>query len=241
MTAQQFSAEFRQHHRLFLGIAAVIFLFFATMKITGYMAHRDELQTAVAQAQLKADDKVQKAADVQKADDAQQYAQWKKQSDAEVASLKADIQDLKQVLQDQQNKDKSLPPPQLSERINTLIGVPSGYQPDPRVPDGLFVTVPAAQATVSLLDENVANRKTITDLNGVVAQKDADITKKQTLLTDTENQVASCKQSRKDDDAAHKDEVRTIKEKSTNSKMKWGAVGFVLGVALKALVTHGVI
>src|SRR5579859_4758826 len=179
MTLADFSNEFRKHHRLILWGGLVVVLYLAFLKGAGTLSHIYELRAAVDQNQVLADAKAAKAASDQQAKDTAEYAKWKSDSDAKAAVLRGQLADVQKSVQAQQAKDRVLSSPELADRLSGLVGVPDGYKP---AVDGLTASLVAGQSTVVLLDELQGCRATTQANQGIMAQMNTDLDKRQTLI-----------------------------------------------------------
>jgi hypothetical protein len=238
MDLKTFSQEVRNHHRLFIWAGALLVAFFLGAKLLDHMAHVADLNAAIAQKKVEADKDTQKAADNQKTANDVRYAKWKKDSDRRVDGLYAQIDKLQNQMKAQQDKDRTMPLPDVAARWAMLIGQsPKEFN---ATADGISVSQPAARQTVVLLDELPADRQKITDQAGVIAERNDDLKKKQGLLDDSGAQVAACKKTQLDAESACKKEVAKIKADARKGKVK----AFVAGAAalLAAIIglKHGI-
>jgi hypothetical protein len=240
MDIKAISQEVRSHHRLFIWAGALFVAFFLGVKLIDHLAHAADLNAAVAQKKVEADKDTQKAADDQKTVDDARYAEWKKDSDRRVDGLYAQIDKLQNQMKAQQDKDSTMPLPDVAARWAMLIGQSPKEFNATADGNGISVSQPAARQTIVLLDELPTDRQKITDQAGVIAERDADIKKKQGLLNDSGAQVAACKKTQIDAETACKKEVAKVKADARKGKVK----AFVAGAAaiLAALIgfKHGI-
>jgi hypothetical protein len=232
------SQEVQGHHRLFIWAGALLIAFVLGVKLLNHLAHVAELNASVAQKKVDADKDLQKAADDQAARDRTAYAAWKKGSDSRVDALYTQIAALSNQLKAQQDKDRTMPLGDVAARWSMLIGEPASEFN--ATADGVSVTQPAARKTLVLLDELPADREKIQSQAGVIAERDADLNKKQGLLDDAGAQITACKKTQIDAEASCKKEVAKVKADARKGNVKAFFAGAAALLATIIGLKHGI-
>jgi hypothetical protein len=242
-TVKAISQEIRNHHRLAIWAGALLVAFVLGVKLIDHLAHVAELNAAVAKEKVEADKDVQMKADNKAATDRAAYDPWKAESDKRVNGLYAEIAALQGQLKAQQDKDRTMPLDDVAIRWQMLIGAtPQDFKPATSSDGiaGLFVSPAASRQTVVLLDELPPDRQKLKDQAGVIAERDADLNKKQGLLDDAGAQIAACKKTEVDAEAACKKEVAKVKADARKGKVKAFIGGAVAILAAIVGLKHGI-
>jgi hypothetical protein len=234
------SQEVRSHHRLFIWAGALLIAFVLGVKLIDHLAHVAELNASVAQKKVDADKDLQKAADDQAVKDRTAYATWKTGSDSRVDGLYAQIAALQNQLKAQQDKDRTMPLGDVAARWAMLIGEPASEFNATANSDAVSVTQLAARKTLVLLDELPADREKIQSQAGVIAERDADLNKKQGLLDDAGAQIAACKKTQVDAEASCKKEVAKVKADARKGNVKAFFAGAAALLATIIGLKHGI-
>jgi hypothetical protein len=232
-----FSQELHAHHRLFIWLAALAVAFVIGVKVINYSARVADRNAAIEEKKVEADKDLQHAADVQARADSDKYAAWKTDSDRRVDGLYSQIASLAGQLKAQQDKDRALTPSALADRWNSLIGIPGGVNAGA---DGLTASLVSSQATVVMLDEVSADRQTIINKTGVIAERDADLVKRQGLLDDAGAQIAACKKEVKDAAEACGKEKAKIRADARKTNVKVFFAGALAVLAAIAGFKHAI-
>lgn len=161
----------------------------------------------------------------------------KRRVDFENAKLRADIDSLKKTLQDQQGKDRALPPVELANRIASLAGVTA--QDIKVTPDGFEFSLPATQSVVQLLDELVSTRQTVVSQNSIIANDESRVQKADADISGLHEQVGQLNErivNLNGSIKAIKDDWAKQKTDDKNKARKKGFKLFVAGAVTGAVI-----
>jgi hypothetical protein len=211
-----------KHVLLGLLIAGVLIL--GLYKIVSWQEGKASQQKVLAEEQLKNDLAIAKVQAANTATDTtalqqqiQQLSQSNQQLAISLASLKAN-------LSQQQQKDATATPSDLSLRWRQLAGTgaitPQGQ--------ALLVDMPAAHATVSQLEQLPVLQAEIQQTQATSSQKDLALTATNKVLGDTQAQLVSCQKVAADSDAVCKAEIAQ-KVAAARKHGIWAAVGSFIG------------
>lgn len=220
-----------KHKHLWMFALAAVVLLVGTWKVLSYLESRDSKDLILKQAQLAQDQKVQKAASDQAANDAKAYQALKAQMDSQNAALRNQITQLSVALANRQAQDRTLAPPELAARWETLINLPGSVRPSP---DGYIASLAAGTQTVVTLEEVPSLRQTVTNQEKLISNDKQELASIQTALASSQAEVQACKVTQKSADAACKAEVAEVKAKARKSKLKWFLGGLAAGAGLVA-------
>lgn len=182
----------------------------------------------------------QKARDVQLAGQVtqlnNQYLAVTAQLQQQNAQLASAMSNRTIVLQQQQAADKTMPLPDLGNRLATLAGF--GTSEVTASTSGLTVTDTAARATVAKLEEVPVLTQNLKDETDVANNNQMQLNEANGLIAGLHNQVGSLTLTVADDDKACTATVNDVKAQANKSKVKWFKAGFVTGFLSGLFVGH---
>lgn len=220
------------HKHLAITVVCVVAFLFAWWKIVAHLDNTAHDARVLAEEKLKEDKAAQDAADKQAVQDRKAYDLLKTQLDSQNAQLRGQIASLAASLTAQQAKDRTLPMPELGERLSGLVGaLPGEVNP---LPDGLALNDSAARKTVVMLEEVPVLKSQNADLNGLVTNKDKQISEMEKVGTSLYAQIDACKKTQESQKLACDAEKKEIIAKARKSKLKWFLGGLAAGTAAVA-------
>jgi len=214
------------HKHLLMAMIVAVVLLLSYYKLIAHLDNKAHDARVLAEAQLQADEKAQKAADTQAQKDAQAYTALKQQMDSQNAQLRNQITALSVALASRQAQDRALPPPELANRWEGLIGaVPGSVKV---TPDGYLATLPAGTQTVVLLEEVPVLRQTVQSQDKLIANDKQELASIQTALTSSQAAETACKTTQVSQAAACEAEKKEIKAKARKHSF-WFVLGSFIG------------
>lgn len=223
----------KQHERLIIVFMVLLLAFFVLDKSLGVVASWEQHRASIAAETLSVD---KTKADAELAQAKQMLADYQSalsQSLAANQKLAAAQQTRDQALSKQQVVDKTLPPSQLGERWQTLVG-DSGIQPDT---SGFNVSDTAALATVSKLEQVPALEGDLKDEQAKSANLQVDVDKANDLINQGKIAVNGLQLELVDKDKACTAQVTAAKAQARKGKLKAFGFGYGLGF-VSGLVAH---
>ena len=219
------------HERLIIILSLALLVFHGYLKTIDYLKSRDQAVNSKAQATLQA----QVEANKQAADNTQQVVlQYKDLVDKLVVSnaqiAAAQVQRA-QVTQKQQAADKTLPPPELAARWNTLLKMPTGVVPSTgstyAVTQDAAVQTVIQLETVPMLQADLAGEQVLVSngqkqIEGLSTVNAAQITEIAGLGAQIQDQTKACTT-----------QVNLVKAQARKSKIHWFEAGFVVGFVVR--------
>lgn len=213
---------------ILIGILIAFTLVFCLYKYVSWQEGKASQQKVLAEEQLKNDlaiAKVQAATTATDTAALQQQIQSLSQSNQQLA---VSLASLKANLSQQQQKDATASPSDLSLRWRQLAGTgaitPQGQ--------ALLVDLPAAHATVDQLEQLPVLQAELQQTQATSSQKDLALSASMKLSNDIQNQLLSCQKVTQDADAVCKAEIKQ-KVAAARKHGIWFTVGsFVAGVLL---------
>lgn len=227
------STFLKAHETLIITIVLGVIVFFGYSKVISYLSSHDALVNSKTQVTLQA----QIDANKQSADTtAQVVLQYKDLVEKLIASntqIAAAQQQRAQITQQQQVVDKTLPPPELAARWNTLLKMPTGIAPST---GGYTATPDAAVATVTQLElvpqlqADLAGQQLLTSnglqqINGLTSISNVQTTEIAGLGTQIQDQTKACIA-----------QVASVKAASRKSKLHWFEFGFITGFVVRQII-----
>lgn len=222
-------------HLIIAGLVAAVVLL-VTWKVLAHMGNIAHDQNVLAQQQVKEDlEKARLQANATKADNT--LLQQKMDSlTASNEGLKRDVTGLRTQLAAQRDHDATLPPSELADRWNMLIGL-QGVTP---AANGLVADLPAAHATVDQLEQLPEKVAEIQKLTANSLVKDGALDQAVKTLGSTQAELNTCKTVTVPDMAKACDrKVSDVKDQARKGKFKAFFYGAVAAIGLLLGVKHG--
>lgn len=227
------STFLKAHETLIIILVVAVVLFFGYSKAITYLSSHDALVNNKAQITLQA----QIDANKQSADTtAQVVLQYKDLVEKLIASntqIAAAQQQRAQITQQQQVVDKTLPPPELAARWNTLLNMPAGVVPSV---SGYTATGDAAVATVQQL-ERIPQLSGDLEGQGTVLINDGKQIDALTAINAAQtSQIAGLGTQIQDQTKACVAQVASAKAAARKSKWHWFIGGFITGFVTRQII-----
>lgn len=222
----------KAHERLVIVFMLLIVAFFVLDKSLGIVASWEQHRANAAQQQL-ANDKAKNDIDLaiakQKLAD---YQETISQNEKINAQLEQGIIARDALLTAQQKKDATLPPTELGQRWQALVG-DSGIQANA---SGFTVLDTAAHATVSKLEQVPVLQQNLDDEKQKNANLQTDVDKANDLIDKGKIVVSGLQLQLTDQNKACSTQIAAVKAEARKGKLKWFGIGFVTGY-ISGLVT----
>lgn len=224
------STFLKTHERLLLIGVGILALTLLGYRWVSHIAAVDAERATVSQQQL-AD---QTASNKRTADSVQKMEslseQLVNQLTQQNAQLLQTISSRNQVTIVQQQKDQTLPLPDLAKRWQGLAGLaPTDLS---NQGSSLTVTDAGARSTVQKLELVPTLQATIQDGKQLLDNKDKQIADGQELITGYKSQVSGLQLANTDADKACKAQITSVKASARKGKWKWFGVGVGVGIGI---------
>ena len=227
------STFLKAHETLIIILVLAVVTFFGYSKAINYLSAHDALINNKAQVTLQAQIDANKQSADTTAQLVSRYSDLVTELIASNAKIAAAQTQRAQVTQKQQAVDKTLPPPELAARWNTLLKMPSGVSPDA---NGYTATPDAAVATVTQLElvpqlqADLAGQQMLTSnglqqIGGLTAINNSQAAEIAGLGTQIQDQTKACVA-----------QVNSIKAAARKSKLHWFEFGFVTGFLARQFI-----
>jgi len=222
---QKAESWLKQHERLVIIVLVLVFSFFVLDKSLNIVGQWEQHRASVAAAQVVADKAKNDVALAQAKQTLDEYKDLLQESINQNAKLEQGIVARDSVLATQQKKDETLPPSELAQRWQGLVG-DSGIQSNT---SGFGISDSAARATVSKLEQVPVLESDLADEKSKSANLSADVNKANDLISQGKIVVGGLQLQLRDQDKACKTEVAAVKAAARKGKLKWFGIGFVTG------------
>lgn len=215
----------KQHETLIIVFMVLLVTFFTIDRGASIVASWEQHKASVAQQQVDIDKAKNDAALAQAKQDLNAYQNLVSQNEKNNAALQQGIAVRDTLLAAQQKKDITLPPSELGQRWQALVG-DTGIQPDA---SGFTVSGTAAQATVSKLEQVPVLQQDLQDEQEKSKNLQADVDSANKLIDSGKIVVNGLQLQLKDQTKENIAALAAEKSKSRKSALKWFGIGFVSG------------
>jgi hypothetical protein len=223
------------HERLILGCIAAVVLYFGVLKIESMVAAHDKAVATVSEAAAAAAriDAAQRAA-VTAQEQAKRDALEAEMQRQNAALVAANVR-LETALTKQQAVDKTLPPPALAQRIETLAALPpSSVTPAPG--NTFSVTNDGAVGIAVTLEKTNTLAQQLTNVSTEKSNDEKIIAEDKVLASNLKSQIDGLNILNAKDAKACTDEKKTLKAEARKGKLKWFGAGYVAGLATRGVI-----
>lgn len=227
-------AFIKGHERLLLALMAGIVIYYAITQIRAYEEHQLQVQADLKNKELADAKEASRQASAQVTEKTATNAKVDTQALQIIANLQARVNGLEQELANRQKAAASMTDQQLAARWGQLAGVGG----DDLVPtaQGVQASHTAAVITVQRLEEVPALESKIEALNGVIDQREGQITAKSDLIASLKDDADKAKVVLAKQEAACEANTKLAVQQERDKKSKTNlivrGVTFVLGVVL---------
>lgn len=224
----------QKHERLLIVFITLVALVFLGMKYLNYRVQHDQIASSnsaqVLQLQKEQNDKLASQMVLEQSQYQAELKMWQQQNQALLGQINAKNAALKE----QQEKDKTLPLPDLAIRWKTIVPLKDG---DLAVSStGISVTDQGARDTVSQLERVPVLQSDVNNLTVLNSNKDTQISKLNDLNSGLTTQVGGLQTQIKDTENKCNADIKLLKDKERKSKIKTFFAGTIVGAVGKILI-----
>jgi len=216
---------FKVHERLLIVLMVLLAGSWGYSKYADALASKAETKATTAQAVLVQQIQTNTQLAQQTAQQTAQYQQMVQTLTAQNAALLAAIQSDNVILKQQQTKDKTMTPTQLTQRWAQLV---PGVAPSASS-DGVVLSTGDAQSTVVQLEEVTVLTQDLKSETEIAQNFQNELNAAVTVNQDQAKQITGLKMQLTEQVKADQAEITEIKAKSRRSKLRWFIAGLVAG------------